>query len=235
MRFLAFVIAALGAAQAPAPPSAVVAVFEGTLRCADCASLRQELSLSAAATDSPVAGTFSMKYTYVGSPKGDVTREEHGLWKFVKGTPADKYAAVYELTVDKPKRQMYWLVASTTEVRALDAKRRDAAPPVSLTLKPMSLSRAAPPPGVYRPIATDDIGIEMVAVSAIGEQQLKTPGISLVKITSAERQIADGTNYRLCLSMQRNGRVEPARMTLYQDQNGRMQMSSWAWGACGRE
>src|SRR5581483_12519292 len=105
------------------------------LPCADCAGLRTQLTLSAPDSPAPTEGTFTEKYTYVSSPKGDLTREDKGTWKLVLGTPADKNAVVYELSVKGAKQRDYWLQVSADELQELDRNRRPIAAPTPLVLR----------------------------------------------------------------------------------------------------
>jgi hypothetical protein len=236
MRTLGFLIAvsvAVPAATtgfgAQAKPSTVVAVYEGELPCADCSALRTELSLSAAPSESaPSQGTFVAKYMYVGK---DFTNVESGEWKLLRGTPDDKNAVVYDLIADKGKRHEYWLQAGS-DLRPLDAKRRDQHAPYMLTLR-RSLVEPTPPPGAYRPLIMDDVTTDMAASFAIAQQRFKDPDLSLVKIVSAEGQVVAGTNFRFCLDVRRKGQAEQARTVVFQGLNGKMQLTNWTWGPCG--
>jgi len=205
----------------------VVGVFEGTLPCADCAGLRTQLTLSAK-TSGADSGTFVTKYTYVG--KG-VTRDDTGTWKIVRGTPADKKAVVYELTVKGGTSQERCLQIGAGELQQLDEKLQPIDAPMPLRLKRAG-APAAPPPGAYRSIAKDDIAVDMAAAFAINEQKDKIPTLALVGVTGAEKQVVAGTNYRLCLSVRRNGNAEPARAVVFQDLKGAMHLSSWAFEPC---
>jgi copper homeostasis protein (lipoprotein) len=216
--------------QRAAPPASnvVVGVFEGTLPCADCSGLRTQLTLSAK-TSGADNGTFVTKYTYVG--KG-ATRDDTGTWKIVRGTPADKNAVIYELTVKGATSKERWLQIGAGELQQVDEKLQPIDAPMPLRLK-RAAAPAAPPPGAYRSIAKDDGAVDKAAAFAIKQQKDKTPALALVGVTSAEKQIVAGTNYRLCLSVKRSANPEPARAVVFQDLKGAMHLSSWAFEPCG--
>lgn len=43
-----------------------------------------------------------------------------------------------------------------------------------------------------------------------------------------------GENFRLCLSLDRRGRTDTARVVVHRNQKQRWSVALWAWGACGR-
>ena len=225
---LVFLTAAMTGLAAQGKPT-VVAVYDGTLPCADCSGLRTELTLSAPPSESsPAQGTYVIKYTYVGK---NLSRDETGEWKLLRGTPDDKNSVVYDLATDKGKRHEYWLQTGS-DLHPLDQKKRDMHAPYKLTLRP-NIVAPTPPPGAYRPLVLDDVTTDMAVSFAIAQQQFKDPDLALVKIVSAEGQVVAGTNFRLCLDVRRKGQAEQAKTVVFQALNGKMQMTSWTYGACG--
>jgi hypothetical protein len=43
-----------------------------------------------------------------------------------------------------------------------------------------------------------------------------------------------GENFRLCLSLDRRGRSDTARVVVHRNQKQRWSVALWAWGACGK-
>ena len=210
----------------------VVTTFEGVLPCADCSGLRVTLTLSAPSIGNAGAGTFTLKETYIGR---NVTNDSMGRWEMTTGSAKDPNATVYRLTFENAGSEQYWLKVSDNELRALDRERREIASPKPQVLKRISPPPAVtPPPGAYRPAYVGDATIRAAAAFAVAQQAATTPGISLSAVRSADSQVVAGTNYRLCLSVIRNGRTEPAQAVVFRDLKTQMFLTSWTWGACGK-
>jgi copper homeostasis protein (lipoprotein) len=207
----------------------LIGEYEGLGPCGDCPGLRTRLAVSAPRSSTPPqTGTFVLTETYEGK---NVTNTTTGTWKLMRGTPTDKQAVVYQLTADKVKRVEYWLRVTDTELRSLDSKRQALPGPGSVTIRRMTLAPAALPGG-YRAISADDMRVQMAAAFAAGRQMEKTPGMSMQKITRAEYQVVAGTNFRLCVTVNRNGTSETAQTVVFEDLKGAMSMTSWTWGPC---
>jgi hypothetical protein len=71
---------------------------------------------------------------------------------------------------------------------------------------------------------------------ALGDQKEKSHdrAVTLLSVLSAERQISNGDNFRLCLSLDRRGRTDTARIVVHRNQKQQWSVALWAWGACGK-
>ena len=56
--------------------------------------------------------------------------------------------------------------------------------------------------------------------------------LALDHVVSAQRQVAAGLNFRLCLSVKTQGEAGPALAVVYRDLNGHLALSFWAAGEC---
>ena len=82
-------------------------------------------------------------------------------------------------------------------------------------------------PGGY---AAAELGTEVKAAVdfAIGEQaRREAMPLKLVSISSAEKQIVAGTNYRLVLIVERAGSTRQAKVMVFQDLKARYWLKSW--------
>jgi Aspartic acid proteinase inhibitor len=84
-------------------------------------------------------------------------------------------------------------------------------------------------PGGYAPA---DLGSEVRAVAdfAISEES-KREGLplKLSSISSAEKQIVAGTNYRLILTVERTSSTRQAKVVVFRDLKSRYRLKSWEW------
>jgi hypothetical protein len=58
--------------------------------------------------------------------------------------------------------------------------------------------------------------------------------VKLLGVLAAERQGSAGENFRLCLSVDRNGRTDTARVVVHRSHANKWSVALWAWSACGR-
>jgi hypothetical protein len=89
----------------------------------------------------------------------------------------------------------------------------------------------------YRTVATDDREVSTALSFALGDQKKKNRSdraVKLLSVLSAERQISNGDNFRLCLSLDRRGRTDTARTVVHRSQKHQWSVALWAWGACGK-
>lgn len=94
---------------------------------------------------------------------------------------------------------------------------------------------ARPTSDAYQTIAITDPDVQAAVKVAIADQQRKNGNlVKLLSIVSAERQPVSGRNVRLCLSMDRRGNTEFARVVLLRDAKKQWSVSIWSWGSCGR-
>ena len=84
-------------------------------------------------------------------------------------------------------------------------------------------------PGGYAPA---ELGTEVKAAAnfAVGEQvRREAVPLKLVNISSAERQIVAGTNYRFVLTVERAGSIRQAKVVVFHDLKSRYSLKSWEW------
>jgi hypothetical protein len=94
---------------------------------------------------------------------------------------------------------------------------------------------ATQPSNSYEKIAITDPDVQAAAKAAIANQQQKnSSAMKLLSIVSAERQPVSARNLRLCLSMDRSGSTELARVVLSRNAKKQWSVSIWSWGSCGR-
>ena len=87
----------------------------------------------------------------------------------------------------------------------------------------------------YRKVDVTDLDVQAAVTFALADQQRKDRSKpKLLSVVSAERQFVSPCNFRLCLSLDRSGRTEFARVVVSRNAKKRWSMTIWAWGACGR-
>src|SRR5687768_6814622 len=94
-----------------------------------------------------------------------------------------------------------------------------------------------PPANAYRAVSTDDREVRTALNFALGDQKKKNrsdSALTLLSVLSAERQVAKGDNFRLCLSLDRRGRTDTARTVVHRNAKQQWSVALWAWGACGK-
>ena len=94
--------------------------------------------------------------------------------------------------------------------------------------------------GGYKPVATDNAEVVEAADFAVDAQKEKEGGpISLVSIKHAERQVVQGTNFRLCLEVKMadedDAGVEPqdVKVVVYRNLQKEFSLTSWQESDCG--
>jgi hypothetical protein len=87
----------------------------------------------------------------------------------------------------------------------------------------------------YQKVDVTDRDVQAAVKFALADQQRKDGGKPrLLSIISAERQFVSADNFRLCLSLDRSGRTEFARVVLSRNAKKRWSVTIWSWGACNR-
>jgi hypothetical protein len=86
----------------------------------------------------------------------------------------------------------------------------------------------------YHRILTSDREVQIAVKAAIADRQKVEKAIRLKAIVSAERAAVSGSNLRLCLSMDRSGTTEFARVVVSREAKKRWSLDLWTWGSCGR-
>ena len=85
----------------------------------------------------------------------------------------------------------------------------------------------------YRTVAVGDQEVQTAVQFALADQRRKNRStVKLLSVLAAERQGASGTNLRLCLSIDRHGRGDSARVVVHHSEKNQWSVTLWAWGAC---
>ena len=86
----------------------------------------------------------------------------------------------------------------------------------------------------YEAVAASDPNVRTALNVALADQKSKNrSAVTLLRVLTSERQISNGENYRLCLSANRRGRVDTARVVVQRSPKNKWSVALWAWGACG--
>jgi hypothetical protein len=84
----------------------------------------------------------------------------------------------------------------------------------------------------YQPVPLDDAGVRTALQVALSDQKSKNTAVKLLAVLAAERQVSTGDNFRLCLSLDRRGRTDTARVVVHRTPKNKWSVALWAWGAC---
>jgi hypothetical protein len=85
----------------------------------------------------------------------------------------------------------------------------------------------------YSAVAVGDREVQTAVQFALAEQRRKNRNaVKLLSVLAAERQAASGANLRLCLSIDRHGRTDSARVVVHHSEKDQWSVTLWAWGAC---
>ena len=111
--------------------------FVGVLHCADCAGIRNELTLY---TEQPSGKPtkYQLTETYLGTREGDRAFSHEGKWTVLRGSATDPDATVYQLEYDNSARTRNFRKVNDDELRLLDLEQREIPSPA-----PHSLHRVA--------------------------------------------------------------------------------------------
>jgi hypothetical protein len=86
----------------------------------------------------------------------------------------------------------------------------------------------------YAKVPISDREVQSAVQFAVSDQARKNrSAVKLLSVLAAERQGASGTNVRLCLSLDRRGRTDSARVIVHRSEADQWSVTLWAWGACG--
>jgi hypothetical protein len=94
------------------------------------------------------------------------------------------------------------------------------------------LPRTVPPPaqsvrvGAYQPVDVADAEVATCAAVAVTAQEPKG-SVTLDKVLDAERQVVAGANYKLRLSVLRNGKRETVETVVWKKLDGTRQVTSF--------
>ena len=87
----------------------------------------------------------------------------------------------------------------------------------------------------YQSVPVDDPDVGTALQVALSDQKAKNrAAVKLLSVLRAERQVSTGENYRLCLSLDRRGRTDTARVVVQHSLKDKWSVALWAWGACGK-
>lgn len=87
----------------------------------------------------------------------------------------------------------------------------------------------------YKPVPIDDPQVKTALGVALNDQQSKNrTAIKIVSVLTSELQTANGENYRLCLSIDRRGRLDTARVVVQRSLKNKWSVALWAWNACSK-
>lgn len=89
--------------------------------------------------------------------------------------------------------------------------------------------------GGYKVVAKTDSGVVAAADFAIQAQSEKTEkGYELAEIVKAERQVVQGSNYRICMEVSADGSdTFYVQAVVYVDLKNNRKLTSWADSSCG--
>ena len=92
-------------------------------------------------------------------------------------------------------------------------------------------------PNAYQPVELDNRDVRTALNFALADQKKKNRSAGALKLNevlTAEHQLHNGDNFRLCLSLDRRGRADTARAVVHRSQKRQWSVALWAWGACGK-
>jgi hypothetical protein len=85
----------------------------------------------------------------------------------------------------------------------------------------------------YVAVAVGDREVQTAVQFALADQRRKNhSAVQLLSVLAAERQPVSGSNVRLCLSINRHGRSDSARVVVHHGEKDQWSVTLWAWGAC---
>ena len=97
-----------------------------------------------------------------------------------------------------------------------------------------SQTSQTPTTDTYKKVEINHPDVQTAVKVAIADQQKTEKAIRLRTIVSAERPAISSNNLRLCLSMDRSGNAEFARVVLARNTKKQWTVTTWSWGSCGR-
>jgi hypothetical protein len=123
-----------------------------------------------------------------------------------------------------------WIVSGAVFIAAAGILFEAAGQPL-----PRPRARTTTPAATaYQPVSIDDADVKTALQVALNDQKSKNRrAVKLLSVLAAERQVSAGENYRLCLSLDRRGRTDTARIVVQHSAKDKWSVTLWAWGACG--
>ena len=130
-----------------------------------------------------------------------------------------------------PLRVGRWILGTAAFIGAATILFEAAGQPL-----PRSRARAAAAVAkAYQPVSIEDPDVRTALQVALNDQKLKNrAAVKLLSVLAAERQASSGDNVRLCLSLDRRGRQDTARVVVHRTPKDKWSVALWAWGACGK-
>jgi len=124
----------------------------------------------------------------------------------------------------------HWIVGGAVFIAAAGILFEAAGQPL-----PRPRARTTTPAATaYQPVSIDDADVKTALQVALNDQKSKNRrAVKLLSVLAAERQVSAGENYRLCLSLDRRGRTDTARIVVQHSAKDKWSVTLWAWGACG--
>ena len=90
-------------------------------------------------------------------------------------------------------------------------------------------------PGGYRLFPNDDSESMAAAKFAVREEGQKLgKTVVFTSMVYAQRQVASGTNYKLCMKVKVNGTSKRAETVVNRDLQKQYTLTSWKWGECSK-
>jgi hypothetical protein len=85
----------------------------------------------------------------------------------------------------------------------------------------------------YQSVGLRDPEVQTAVQFALSDQRRKNrSAVKLLSVVAAERQSASAANLRVCLSIDRHGRADSARVVVHRSDKDQWSVTLWAWGAC---
>ncbi len=112
----------------------VVGHFAGTMPCADCTGINEDITFYSVGPNQFVDTIFKRKMTYVDAPGGNKVNEDAGPWAMLPGTATDPAATVYALFPDDPAKVEYYWLRAEDELVPLDKQKNVIKGPFDMTM-----------------------------------------------------------------------------------------------------
>ncbi len=112
----------------------VVGHFAGTMPCADCTGINEDITFYSVGPNQFVDTIFKRKMTYVDAPGGNKVNEDSGAWALLPGTATDPSATVYALYPDDAAKVEYYWLRSEEDLVPLDKDKKVIVGPFDMTM-----------------------------------------------------------------------------------------------------
>src|SRR4030095_6376269 len=106
---------------------------------------------------------------------------------------------------------------------------------LSFAMFALASETPAQTPGGYRLVPNDDSESVAAAKFAVREEGQKlTKTIVFTSLVYAQKQVASGTNHKLCMKVKVNGTSKRAETVVKRDLQKQYTLTSWRWGECSK-